>query len=319
MRARYQQEAIETQNAELLRQKLWLERLQSEIIQNEKMASLGQMAAGVAHELNNPVGFVYANLELLDTYLRSLSRLVRYYDDVELAPRAAAEIADIKTETGYPLMLDDISSMILDCREGSERIRKIVQNLSTFSRLDQAEYSQTNILEGIDSTIRLLPQYFSAGNIHLIRHYAEVPLIGAFSSSLNQVWMNLLVNAAQAIGPSKGQVVIESRFDDENVFIKISDSGDGIAVQDLDRIFDPFYTTKPTGEGTGLGLSISFGIVERHGGSITVSSQLMEGTTFEVRLPRFFAPDTADETKSVVPYRKTDQVNYIYETQNTTR
>jgi signal transduction histidine kinase len=120
--------------------------------------------------------------------------------------------------------------------------------------------------------------------------------------------MNLLVNAAQAIGTDRGEVKITTKYDDENVVVQISDTGSGIAVQNLDRIFDPFYTTKPIGEGTGLGLSISFGIVERHGGSITVSSRLMQGSTFEVRLPRCFAPELTDETKSVVPFFEVDEV-----------
>lgn len=304
VRARRQQEALKAQNKELTQQKRQLERLQSAVIQHEKMASLGQLAAGVAHELNNPVGFVYANLEMLNTYVNDLMRLIRSYDPAG-APPSGTEIEALKQEIGYPLILQDIVSMLADCREGSDRIREIVENLRTFSRIDEAEYKQTDIHEGIDSTIRLLPQYFSSGSIRLIRKYVELPLIGAFSGPLNQVWMNLLVNAAQAVGTSKGEVRIESRCDDENVSVTISDTGGGIAVQHLTRIFDPFFTTKPIGEGTGLGLSISFGIVERHGGNITVESRLKHGTSFEVRLPRSFEPEMSGATKSIKPFVQT--------------
>ena len=281
---------LETKNIELVRRTEQLERLQAQIVQHEKMASLGQLAAGVAHELNNPVGFVSANMEMLGEYVTDLIRLVKFYDAAELTETAQADAQAIRDKIGYPKLIDEVSSIVRDCREGSDRIRDIVQNLRTFSRLDEAEYTETDIHEGIDATARLLSRYFTSGNISLRCDYADLPSIGAFSGQLNQVWMNLLANAAQAIGKGKGEVRVTTSEDDDNVYVEVSDTGCGIATQHLNRIFDPFYTTKPVGEGTGLGLSISFGIIERHGGEISVSTRLSEGTTFKVRLPKEFEP-----------------------------
>jgi len=293
---------LETRNIELVRRKEQLERLQAQIVQNVKMASLGQLAAGVAHELNNPVGFVNANMEILDQYVRELVRLLKFYDEMEITPSAASDAGLIKEQIGYPELLAEITSIIRDCRDGSERIHDIVQNLRTFSRLDEAEFEVADIHEGIDSTVRLLSKYFTSDKIVLVREYGDLPRIGAFSGQLNQVWMNLLVNAAQAIGASHGEVRIVTSADDDNIFVEVRDTGCGIAIQHLNRIFDPFYTTKPVGEGTGLGLSISFGIAERHGGSISVSTRLNEGTTFKVRLPRRFEPVISPDEKSITSY-----------------
>lgn len=293
---------LEHQNAELIRQKDQLERLQAQIVQNEKMASLGQLAAGVAHELNNPVGFVHANLEVLEQYVDDLMRLVTFYDQQPGEAGQTAEAAAIKDEISYPVIVEELTSIVADCREGADRIRDIVQNLRTFSRLDEAEYKNTNLHEGIDATVRLLSRYFTSGNITLRRDYSRVPPVGAFSGQLNQVWMNLLANAAQAIGTEKGEVVIVTSADDEFVYVEIWDTGCGIPVQNLSRVFDPFFTTKPVGEGTGLGLSTSFSIVERHGGAISVSSRLNRGTAFTVKLPRNFKPEFSANEKSIDCY-----------------
>ena len=293
---------LETRNAELIEQKCELERLQAQIVQSAKMASLGQLAAGVAHELNNPVGFVYSNIEMLEKYVANVERLVRSYDEADPSVSTNTDAAAIKADIQYPDILDDIRSMLLDCRDGSERIREIVQNLRTFSRLDEADYADTDLHEGIDSTLRLLSRHLTSGNLTLSRDDGEVPKIGAYSGPLNQVWMNLLVNAAQAVGTGTGSVTVSTRADDEYVYVEVTDTGCGIAVQNLNRIFDPFYTTKPVGEGTGLGLSISFGIVERHGGTISVATNLGQGTTFGVTLPRKFVPEADMDEKSIMPF-----------------
>lgn len=293
---------LETSNLELLSRQAQLESLQTQMVHNAKMASLGQLAAGVAHELNNPVGFVHANLEILGEYLQDVIELLDFYDDLQLSAENSAEIAEKKAKIRYPTILSDIQSIVQDCREGSNRIRDISQNLRTFSRLDEAEFKETDIHEGLEATIRMASQYFTSDNIVLIRQYADLPRIGAFSGQLNQVWMNLLVNAAQAIAPGKGEVSITTRYDADNIYVEIGDTGCGIAVQNMDRIFDPFYTTKPVGEGTGLGLSISFSIVERHGGSISVKTTLGSGTIFTVRLPIGFKPAIHMEEKSIACY-----------------
>ncbi len=287
---------LEKRNGELASGKSELERLQAQIIHSEKMASLGQLAAGVAHELNNPVGFIYGNLDILNQTIAGLTQLLDYYDDKELPENIASGAAAIKRQIDYEASRTDLSSIIEDCRDGAQRIRDIVQNLRTFSRLDEAEFTKTDIHEGIDSTIRLLSRYYSSGDITLIREYGELPRVDAFSGQLNQVWMNLLVNAAQAVGAKGGEVRITSSVIEESVVVAIKDSGCGIPTEHLNRIFDPFYTTKPVGEGTGLGLSISFGIVERHGGTIRVETRPDEGTTFTVTLPIHIEISPIDDT-----------------------
>ncbi len=291
---KYKQD-LEARNEELVRGKKQLERLQTQIIQSEKMASLGQLAAGIAHELNNPVGFVYGNLELLEGCIRDLMKLINFYEELELDPESGEKAAELKKSIGFDQTLEDLSSIISDCREGTVRVRDIVQNLRTFSRLDEAEFKKTDIHEGIDSTVRLLSRYFSRGNIRLLREYGDIPSIDAYSAQLNQVWTNLLVNAAQAVGDSVGDVTIRTRLEGPSVVIEISDTGIGIPPDVVNRIFDPFFTTKAVGEGTGLGLTITFGIIERHGGRILVDSRPGEGTTFKVELPVNLRPAARTE------------------------
>jgi len=282
---------LEIRNNELVRGKEQLQRLQAQIIQSEKMASLGQLVAGIAHELHNPVGFVFGNLDLLDQIICNLTRLLNYYNEIKLSEEAAEGALLLKKEINYEVSLQDLSSIIIDCREGTERIRDIVQNLRIFSRLDEAEFKKTDIHEGIDSTVRLLSRFFSTGNVKLVRNYGELQPINVYAGQLNQLWMNLLVNAAQAVSEKGGEVNITTRQDKEAVIVVISDTGMGIAPEHIDRIFDPFFTTKQVGEGTGLGLSISFSIVARHGGTIAVESGLNQGATFTVTLPTNIQPD----------------------------
>lgn len=282
--ARRYKRDLEQRNVELAFRKAELERLQAQIVHSEKMASLGQLAAGVAHELNNPAGFIYGNIELLSEMATDLERLLKVYDEAKLPGDVAAQVEAVKREISYENGLQEMQSIINDCREGAERIRDVVANLRTFSRLDEAEFKKVDIHEGIDSTVRLLSRYYSAGHIKLERAYGRLPLIDCYAGQLNQVWMNLLANAAQAVG-SSGRVRITTELRSAKVIVRVSDTGRGIAPEHLKKIFDPFFTTKPVGEGTGLGLSISYSIVKRHGGLITVASEPHRGTTFTVLLP----------------------------------
>lgn len=282
--ARYKAD-LELRNEELACGKAELERLQAQIVHNEKMASLGKLAAGVAHEINNPVGFVSGNLEMLGESINDLIELVELYDDETLPEPLASRVKKFKEEIHYARMVDDLKGAITDCREGVDRVREIVRNLRTFSRLDEAEFKPTDIHEGIDSTIRLLSRYLTQGHINLVRDYGMVPTVEAFSAQLNQIWMNLLVNAAQAIGTQAGEIRIRTRADENTITVTVSDTGAGISQADLTKIYDPFFTTKAVGEGTGLGLSIAFGIVERHKGRIEVQSEPGKGTIFNVILP----------------------------------
>ncbi len=279
---RYKQE-LERRNAELERRKAELERLQAQIVHSEKMASLGQLAAGVAHELNNPAGFIYGNMEMLAECTAGLERLLKVYDRAAHDGDLAA-VAVVKGEINYETTLADIRSIVEDCHSGAERIRDVVQNLRLFSHLDEAEFKKVDIHEGIESTIRLLSQYYGPGRLALERDYNSLPPVDCYAGQLNQVWMNLLVNAAQAAGPS-GSVRVATCLENGTAVVAVSDSGRGIAPAHLEKIFDPFFTTKPVGEGTGLGLSISYGIVKRHGGSISVKSNPGVGTTFTVSIP----------------------------------
>jgi signal transduction histidine kinase len=281
---------LERSNAELRESKAKLGRLQAQIVHSEKMASLGQLAAGVAHELNNPAGFIFGNMEILKECSIGIERLLSFYEQIELPPAQRSELGQIKDEIDYENTLADLQSMITDCREGAERIRDVVQNLRIFSRLDEAEFKKVDIHEGLESTIRLLSRYYAADQVELVRHYGSLPPVDCYAGQLNQVWMNLLVNAAQAVGDG-GTVQVATTALDSSVVVTISDNGCGIAPEDLSRIFDPFFTTKPVGDGTGLGLSVIYSIIERHHGSIDVQSKVGDGTTFTVTIPIDAEPD----------------------------
>ena len=276
---------LEKRNVELARSKAELERLQAQIVHSEKMASLGQLAAGVAHELNNPAGFIYGNMDMLRECAAGIDCLQKYYDAAPLTAQVAEGAAAIKKAVGYEHLFTDLHSIVADCHSGAERIRDVVQNLRLFSRLDEAEFKKVDLHEGLDSTVRLLSQYYGPGRITLERDYdGELPAVDCYAGQLNQVWMNLLVNAAQAVGDA-GVVRVTTRRESETAVIRISDTGRGIAPEHMKKIFDPFFTTKPVGEGTGLGLSITYGIVERHAGSVRVESRPGEGTIFTVAIP----------------------------------
>jgi two-component system NtrC family sensor kinase len=282
--ARIYKTDLERQNIELANSKAELERLQAQLVQNEKMASLGQLAAGVAHELNNPAGFIYGNMDILAGYLKSLEVLFKAWDNIKLGGEYSASLDAIETKINYTTIRSELSLILADCREGAERICEVVKNLRLFSRLDEAEFKSVDINEGISSTLRLLSQYYSASSIVLEKQFGNLPLVDCYASQLNQVWMNLLVNAAQAVGDS-GKVIIETRIEGDEIVVVIADNGSGISDEQISKIFDPFFTTKPVGVGTGLGLSTSYGIIEKHRGTISVRSKVNQGTTFTVRIP----------------------------------
>src|SRR5258707_1925881 len=283
--ARRYKHDLEHRNDELARQKCEMVRLQAQVLQTEKMASLGQMAAGVAHELNNPAGFIYSNIDLLKGYIERLESCLSGYDQLELPAAALARIGAIKQANDYDNIVADLESILSDCQIGAERIRDVVQNLRLFSRLDEAEVKKVDLNEGIESTLRLLSEYYRAGRIGLIRDYGEIPPVNCYAAQLNQVWMNLLANAAQAVGNDAGEVRITTRCEGRTVLVSVSDSGPGISTEQMKKIFDPFFTTNPVGEGTGLRLSISHGIIERHGGKIEIESNPGTRTTFTISLP----------------------------------
>lgn len=281
---KYKQD-LEIRNLELARRQAELQRLQAQVAQTEKMASLGQMAAGVAHELNNPAGFIYSNIDVLKNYVARIESYLTAIAETDFPPEAASRLGEIREQIDYDNIVADLSSILSDCYIGAERIRDVVQNLRLFSRLDEADFKRVDLNEGIQSTVRLLSLFYRDGRITLHQDYGEIPQVNCYAALLNQVWMNLLMNAAQAIRRAPGEVRISTRCEGENVVAEFCDTGGGIAPENLKRIFDPFFTTKPVGEGTGLGLSISHSIIERHGGRIDVKSVPGNGTTFTISVP----------------------------------
>jgi two-component system NtrC family sensor kinase len=190
----------------------------------------------------------------------------------------------LKKEIDYDYLVKDISQALEDCHEGARRVRDIVMNLKTFSRQDDAERQVVDLRDSVESTIRILGQYFGPDRVVLHRDYGETPRIGCYPGQLSQVWMNLLVNAAQAMN-GRGEIWLTSRVEDDRAVVTLRDNGPGIPEEIITKIFDPFFTTKEVGEGTGLGLSIIHGIIERHQGEIRVDTKVGVGTTFTVKLP----------------------------------
>ncbi len=249
-----------------------LRETQEQLVQSEKMASLGQLVAGVAHELNNPIGFVHANLKLLDEYICKLVSAQQDGGDTERLRQA-------------------IEKLLARSREGTQRVKQIVLDLRTFSRMDQAELQEVDLHQEIDRTLSLMDPRIKDG-IRVVKDYETLPRVRCYVGQLNQVFLNLLMNACDALG-RRGTIRIETRAEAGGVVLRFSDDGPGIPAEIQRRIFDPFFTTKPVGQGTGLGLSLSHGIVERHGGHINVASEVGRGTTFSVHLPLDATPQVA--------------------------
>ena len=243
---------------------------QAQLTQAEKMKSLGQLVAGVAHELNNPIGFVHANLQLLDEYIKKLIESQGNQGDTERAREA-------------------ITKLLERSREGTTRVKKIVQDLRTFSRMDHADLQVADLHEEIERTLRLMEPRFK-NNIVVETDFGKIPRVRCYPGQLNQVFLNLLMNACDAI-ERDGTIRIRTRPTPDGVRLEFEDDGPGIPADVQNQIFDPFFTTKPVGAGTGLGLSLSHGIIERHGGRISVSSDPEGGTTFVIDLPLEARPD----------------------------
>ena len=273
-----------------------LEQAQLQLLQAEKMASIGQLAAGVAHEINNPIGFVGSNFGALNEYLQDIFSIVAAYEKAEaLAGNDAAfeDARQLKRALNYDYLKQDVADLLGESRDGIDRVRKIVQDLKSFSHVGDTVWEWADIHAGIDSTLNMV---WSELKYHctVTRNYGALPRINCLPSQLNQVFMNLLVNAGHAI-EGKGEITITTEcVGDYAVRVSISDTGTGIAPAALARVFDPFYTTKSVGKGTGLGLSLTWNIVARHGGKIEVTSEVGKGTTFAVTLP--VAPSQATDT-----------------------
>jgi PAS domain S-box-containing protein len=284
------------QVGELVQANQRLSDMQLQLLQSEKMASIGQLASGVAHEINNPIGFVKSNLGSLAGYVDSLLEIVRAYEQVERLHGEAVEpalqaIEQRKKDIDYAYVVEDVRKLIDESVEGVQRVSQIVLDLKNFSRTGDVSAQPADLQAGIESTINVVWNQLKY-KVDVVREYAPLPLVSCVASQINQVVMNLLTNAEQAIS-GRGTITVRTGVQADTVWFEVQDTGCGIAPDKQARIFEPFYTSKPVGQGTGLGLSISFGIVQRHGGSITVQSAPGAGSTFRVTLP--IAPAQAEE------------------------
>jgi hemerythrin-like metal-binding protein len=276
---------LQAGNAELKKLNEQLESAHLQLLQAEKMASVGQLAAGVAHEINNPVGFVNSNLGTLGKYIASLSKVIAAYDaeDARSGGKLAPVMAPVKKETDLSFINEDIPVLLKESRDGLSRVTRIVQDLMDFSHVDESGWQRESIELGMDSALKLVEGEFRQ-KVTVAKDYSHVPQVECLPSQINQVFMNLLLNAAQAIDTS-GTVTIRSGSSADEAWIEVADSGKGIAAEHLNRIFEPFFTTKPVGKGTGLGLSLAYSIVQKHHGRIEVKSEVGKGSTFRVCLP----------------------------------
>ncbi|MCP4670435.1 MAG: GHKL domain-containing protein [Desulfobacula sp.] len=269
------------------------------IIQAEKMASVGLLAAGIAHEINNPIAFINSNLSAVKKYFKKIIFLYEKYADMEKflrkskdskAAQILKELDDFKKENKIGMIMDDLEDLADESIDGINRIRTIVNDLKTFSRIDESEYKHIDINHAIDTTLNIVKNEYKH-KVVIEKKYGKIPEIKCFPQKISQVFMNILINASQAI-KEKGTIKIATqlltkgkRKDDSFIEITISDTGCGIPQENLDKLFDPFFTTKPVGSGTGLGLSIVYEIIKTHKGNIKVKSKVGEGTIITISLP----------------------------------
>lgn len=271
---------------------------QSQLVQSEKMASLGQMVAGVAHEINTPLGYVRNNVEMSQGFFEQARRLVMSYDSllgVLLDEEAEVEegwleshlneVQSLRAPFTDDDMFQEMQALFGDSLYGVDQIADLVSNLKDFSRLDQAKLADVNLNECLDSTL-VIANNVLKHKADVVKKYSDIPPVRCSPSQINQVFLNLFTNAAQAITAERGVLQLQTQADDKFVYVQIQDNGKGMPQAVMKKIFDPFFTTKPVGEGTGLGLSISYKIIQQHHGNIRVASKEGKGTRFVISLPR---------------------------------
>ncbi len=273
--------------AEVRRRQKEKEQIQLQLLQADKMAAIGQLAAGVAHEINTPIGYVRSNLGTLDDYLGKLLQVLDACHALGAAtPERVSEMdafRELERTADLDYLIPDVQQLIAESRYGLDRVCGIVRDMKGFSRQSEAEWEWADLHQGLESTLNIVWNQLKY-HCELHKEYGELPEVYCLPSQLNQVFLNLLVNAAQAI-EGQGDIHLRTGADAGQVWVEIADSGSGISPEHLSHLFEPFFTTKPEGQGTGLGLSLSYGIVEHHGGHIEVESEMGRGTRFRVLLP----------------------------------
>lgn len=275
---------VQERTGELERANEELRRAQAMLVHQEKMSALGQLVTGIAHELNNPISFVYGNVDFLAEYLESLIAFVEDVDRLPDLPKGALEaIARRKEAMEFDYLRRDAGKLLRSIRNGAERTTAIVRDLKIFSRSRPGVLEETDLMQGLESTLNLLTPLLK-GRIHVVREDQPLPKVRCNAGHINQVFMNILTNAAQAI-EGDGEILIRTSHAGGTVRILFRDSGPGIPYENLAHIFEPFFTTKEAGKGTGLGLAISDGIVRQHGGQIVVETAPGSGSTFILELP----------------------------------
>jgi signal transduction histidine kinase len=262
---------------------------QAKLLQSDKMASVGVLAAGVAHEINNPMSFVISNIKTLDDYFQDIQQLILAYNQISDSDLTDVQaqleaIEKLKKDIGLESILEDLPGLIADTKEGTGRVKDIVKGLKDVSHVDNHDsYTPCNINDCITNTLRVANNELKY-HCKVVTDLKNIPDIYCAQNQIKQVFLNLIINASHAI-KEKGIIEIRSHATNEHIKVQIKDNGSGISKEQMSKVFDPFYTTKPVGEGTGLGLSISYGIIEEHKGEITVKSQVGKGTIFTILLP----------------------------------
>jgi len=273
---------LESQHRELEKAYAELKAAQSQILQQEKMASIGQLAAGVAHEINNPMGFIISNLGTLGKYVERLKEFI-HVQSAFTASEQSKKLEESRKRLKIDYIIEDTNQLLKESLDGAERVKMIVQNLKSFSHIDEAEWKMADINAGIESTINIVWNELKY-KATVKKEYGDIPPTKCNPGQLNQVFMNILVNAAHAI-EKQGEITMKTWHEDNNIFVSISDTGHGIPADKINRIFEPFFTTKEVGKGTGLGLSIAYDIVKKHNGDIMVESEVGKGSRFTVKIP----------------------------------
>ncbi|MBF2004670.1 MAG: response regulator [Chlorogloeopsis fritschii C42_A2020_084] len=264
-----------------------LKAAQVQLVQTEKMSSLGRMLAGITHEINNPINFIHGNFQHLNSYIESLVNLIQLYQ--QEYPNPSTDIEECITENNLDFVIEDVTKILSSMKLGTERIREIVKSLRNFSRLDNSEKVAVNINDGIDSNLLILSHRYK-GTIAVTKNYENLPLVECYPAQLNQVFMNIISNAIDALleqeEQENKQILIQTEtIDEKYIRVRIKDNGPGIKLENQSKIFDPFFTTKPVNKGTGIGLAISGQIIDKHKGKISVQSEPSCGTEFIIEIP----------------------------------